>query len=100
MREVIDFIAAETGVPTPRYSMPYRTGYAFGWLMKTLKPVMPGKSPFLTRSIVHLCGNWVCPSDYARNKLGWLPKKDWRPVVREPLADLKAAGYPWPRLCH
>lgn len=99
LREFIDFIAAETGVPTPLYSVPYPAGYAFGWLMETLNPVMPGTSPFLTRSIVHLCEDWVCPSDYARNKLGYLPKKDWRPVVREHLADLKAAGYPWPRLC-
>lgn len=99
LREVIQFIAAETGVPKPLYSVPYPAGYAFGWLMETLKPVMPGSSPFLTRSIVHLCENWVCPNDYARRKLGYTPKKDWRVAVREHLADLKADGFPWPRLC-
>jgi nucleoside-diphosphate-sugar epimerase len=99
LREVVQFIAAEAGVPKPLYSVPYPAGYAFGWLMETLKPVMPGSSPFLTRSIVHLCENWVCPNDYARRKLGYSPKKDWRTAVREHLADLKAEGYPWPRLC-
>ncbi|MHB8742494.1 MAG: NAD-dependent epimerase/dehydratase family protein [Sulfuricaulis sp.] len=99
LREVVQFIAAETGVPKPLYSVPYPVGYAFGWLMETLKPVMPGSSPFLTRSIVHLCENWVCPNDYAHQKLGYAPKKDWRTAVREHLADLKAEGYLWPRLC-
>ncbi len=99
LREVVDLIAAETGFPKPLYSVPYPAGYAFGWLMEKLKPVMPGSSPFLTRSIVHLCENWVCPNDYARRKLGYTPKKDWRAAVREHLADLKVEGYPWPRLC-
>lgn len=99
LREVVEFIVAETDSPKPLYSVPYPAGYAFGWLMETLKPVLPGSSPFLTRSIVHLCENWVCPNDYAHRKLGYAPKKDWRTAVREHLADLKAEGYPWPRLC-
>ncbi len=99
LREVVQFIAEEAGVPKPLYSVPYPAGYAFGWLMETLKPVMPGSSPFLTRSIVRLCENWNCPNDYARQKLGYTPAKDWRTAVREHLADLKAEGYPWPRLC-
>ncbi|MHB1950596.1 MAG: NAD-dependent epimerase/dehydratase family protein [Acidiferrobacteraceae bacterium] len=99
LRETVEFIAEETGFPKPLYSVPYPAGYAFGWMMETLAPVLPGSSPFLTRSIVHLCENWVCPGDYARRKLGYVPTKDWRVAVREHLADLKAAGYPWPPLC-
>lgn len=99
LREVVEFVAAETGFPKPLYSVPYPAGYAFGWLMETLEPVMPGSSPFLARSIVRLCENWVCPNDYAHKKLGYTPKKDWREAVHEHLADLKAEGYPWPRLC-
>ena len=98
LREVVQFVAAEAGCPKPLYSVPYPAGYAFGWLMETLEPVMPGSSPFLTRSIVHLCENWICPNDYARKKIGYAPQKDWRIAVREHLADLKAEGYPWPRL--
>jgi hypothetical protein len=67
--------------------------------METLHPVMPGSSPFLTRSIVHLCEDWHCPNDYAQKKLGYTPRKDWRVAVREHLADLRKEGFPWPRLC-
>jgi nucleoside-diphosphate-sugar epimerase len=98
LREVIEFIAAETGFPKPLYSVPYPAGYAFGWLMEKLHPVLPGSSPFLTRSIVHLSEDWLCPTDYARKKLGYVPQKDWRSVVREHLADLGEQGYPWPQL--
>lgn len=98
LREVVEFIAAETGFPKPLYSVPYPAGYAFGWLMETIHPLLPGSSPFLTRSIVHLSEDWLCPSDYAKTKLGYVPKKDWRTAVREHLADLAKQGYPWPRL--
>lgn len=98
MREVIDFIAAETGFPKPLYSVPYPAGYAFGWLMEKLHPLLPGSSPFLTRSIVHLSEDWLCPSDFAQKKLGYIARKDWRTAVREHLADLAAQGYPWPPL--
>jgi len=98
MREVVAFIAAETGFPRPLYSVPYPAGYAFGWLMEKLHPILPGTSPFLTRSIVHLSEDWLCPSDYAQKKLGYIAQKDWQSAVREHLADLGTQGYPWPRL--
>lgn len=97
-REVIGFIAAETGFPTPWYSVPRPAAHAFGWLMEHLHPVLPGSSPFLTRSLVHVAGDWFCPGDYAAKKLGYLPRKDWRTGVREALTELKGKGYPWPRL--
>lgn len=98
MREVIDFIAQETGFPKPVYSVSYPAGYAFGWLMEKLHPILPGSSPFLTRSIVHLSEDWYCPNDLAQKKLGYQAGKDWRTAVREHLADLGAQGYPWPHL--
>lgn len=97
MREVISFIAAETGFPKPFYSVPYPAGYAFGWLMEKLHPLLPGY-PFLTRSIVHLSEDWLCPNDYASLKLGYTPEKNWRTTIREHLADIKTQGYPWPDL--
>lgn len=98
LREVVEHIASVAGCPTPHYSVSYPAGYLFGWLMEMLKPVLPGSSPFLTRSIVHLCENWVCATDYARHKLGYSPTQDWRIVVREHMADLATEGYPWPQL--
>jgi nucleoside-diphosphate-sugar epimerase len=99
LREVITYVAERAGVSKPLYSVPYPAGYAFGWLMETLNPILPGSSPFLTRSIVHLCEDWLCPNDYAQQKLGYVPKKTWRLAVDEHLADLKNEGYPWPVLC-
>jgi len=99
LREVVTYIAQQAGVPKPLYSVPYPAGYAFGWLMETLEPVMPGSSPFLTRSIVHLCEDWICPNDYATRKLGYVPQKTWKPAVDEHLADLGNEGFPWPLLC-
>jgi nucleoside-diphosphate-sugar epimerase len=97
-REVIGFIARETGSPPPWFSVPYPVGHGFGWLMEMTHPVLPGTSPFLTRSLVHLAGDWVCPGDYATRKLGYVPGKDWRTAASEALAELKTAGYPWPVL--
>jgi nucleoside-diphosphate-sugar epimerase len=97
-REVIGFIAAETGFPRPWYGVPRPAAHAFGWLMERLNPVLPGSSPFLTRSLVHLAGDWFCPGTYAADKLGYVPRTDWRTAVREALAELKGEGYPWPRL--
>jgi nucleoside-diphosphate-sugar epimerase len=98
LREVIEFIAAEAGCPRPLYSVPYPAGYLFGQLMEALHPVLPGSSPFLTRSIVHLCENWVCAGERARTRLGYVPRKDWRTAVREHLAELRADGHRWPEL--
>jgi nucleoside-diphosphate-sugar epimerase len=97
-REVFELIARETGFAQPRFSVPISAAYAFGWLMETLHPVLPGSSPFLTRSIVHLSEDWLCPNAYAERKLGYSPKRDWRDAVREALAQLRPLGYPWPRL--
>ena len=98
MREVIEFIASETGFPRPLYSVPFPAGYAFAWLMEMLHPVLPGSSPFLTRSIVYLSEDCPCSTDYATRKLTYVPRKDWRIAVREALAELKTKGYPWLRL--
>lgn len=94
----IELICEETGFPRPWFSVPYGGGYAFGWLMENLHPVLPGASPFLTRSLVHVSEDWYCPGDYAARKLGYVPCKNWRVAVREALADRAAQGYRWPRL--
>ena len=84
-------------MPRPHYSVPYPLGYAFGWLMEKLDPILPGY-PFLTRSIVHLAEEWVTSGEYARATIGYQAEKDWRTAVREHLEDLAGEGYPWPHL--
>jgi nucleoside-diphosphate-sugar epimerase len=94
-RSVLELIAAEVRLPAPRYSVPYAAGYAFAWLMEKLHPILPGSSPFLTRSIVYLAEDWPCSTSYATRKLGYVPRKDWRIAVRESLLELKGYGHPW-----
>lgn len=95
-KEVIDYISAKAHLPKPLYSVPYPIGYAFAWLMEKLFPIMPGKAPFLTRSVVHLAEQWVCDTAYARNKIGFVAEKDWHTAMDEALAALKARNFPWP----
>ena len=97
-REVIKYIAEKTNGPTPLFSVSYPIGYLFAWLMETLFPFVPGKAPFLPRSVVHLSEEWICSTDYASNKLGYYPQKDWRIAVDEALAELKSKNYPWPSM--
>ena len=95
MREFFNFIKQETGFPTPHYSVPYPAAYAFGWLMEKLNFLLPG-DPFLMRSVVFVCENWVNNNGYAYKKLGYLPQKDWQEAVREQLTELEHKNYPWP----
>ncbi len=100
-REVFELIAEETGFPLPWFSVPGGLAAGFGWLMEAchlLFPFIPGRSPFLTRSIVHLAEDWPVSTSYAQTKLGFRPSTDWRAASRAALRELRAAHYPWPRL--
>lgn len=97
-REVIEYVADKTGAPKPIYSVPYSVGYMFAWLMESLFPILPGKAPFLTRSIVHLSEDWECSVNYAETKLGYRPNKHWKIAVDEALEEMKANNYSWPFL--
>lgn len=97
-RELFELIADETGFAEPWFSVPFPVGHAFGGLMERLHPVLPGASPFLTRALVHVSRDWLCPGDYAAGKVGYVPRKDWRTAARETLAELEAKAYPWPPL--
>ena len=93
MREVIDFLHTETGVPRPHFGVPLQGAYAFGWLMEKLNPLLPG-DPFLTRAIVFLGEDWYAPSDLASERLGYKPKFDWKTAIRLQLEDMERQGYP------
>ena len=93
---MIEYIADKTNLPKPLFSVPYPLGYAFAWLMEKLFPIMPGKAPFLTRSVIHLAEQWVCDTEYARKKIGFSAEKDWHIAMDEALTALKARNFPWP----
>jgi nucleoside-diphosphate-sugar epimerase len=98
VREVFEFAARESASPLPAFRVSYAAAYVFAWLTEVLSPLLPGSSPFLTRSIVYLAEHRDCPTDYAREKLGFRPSRDWRDAAREALAELRERGFPWPRL--
>jgi len=93
MREVVDFLHKEAGVPKPHFGVPLSAAYVFAWLMEKLNPLLPG-DPFLTRSIVFLGEDWFAPSALARERLGYEPKIDWKTAVRRQLKDMERQGYP------
>ena len=92
MREVVDFLHAETGVPRPHFGVPTWGAYLFGWAMEKLNPLLPG-DPFLTRSIVFLGEDWYAPNDLAERRLGYVPKVGWKEAVRSQLKDMERRGY-------
>lgn len=97
MREFFGFVASETGLPRPHYSVSYPAAYAFGWLMEKLNRVLPGE-PFLMRSIVFVSENWNASQDYAKQRLGFVATEDWRAAVREQLQQLSEERYSWLQL--
>ena len=97
-KEVITYIAAKVGVSVPWFSVSYPMGNLFARLMELIYPLVPGKAPFLTRSVVHLAEQWLCDTRYAQTKLGYTAEKDWRLAIDEALDDLKSKDYPWPAM--
>jgi nucleoside-diphosphate-sugar epimerase len=93
MHELIDFLHVQIEVPRPHFGVPLSAAYAFGWLMETLNPVLPG-DPFLTRAIVYLGEDWYAPSDLASQRLGYTPQYDWQTAVRRQLGEMQDQDYP------
>jgi nucleoside-diphosphate-sugar epimerase len=95
-REFITFLAGELGVSAPRYSVPYGAAHALASFLERVDRCTPGPAPFLTRSTVHLAGDWYCPDERAAAVLGYRPTGDWRASVRASLQDPEINR--WPRL--
>ncbi len=93
MREVVNFLHTEVGVPRPHFGVPLMGAYVFGWLMETINPILPG-DPFLTRGIVYLGEDWYAPGKLAKERLGYEPKIDWKTAIRRQLKDMERQGYP------
>jgi hypothetical protein len=97
-RQVFSEIAQQAGVPEPLFSARRWSAYLFGWLMESLFPLLPGKAPFLTRSLVHVSEDWFCATEHARRKLGFSAGVDWRQAVSESIRERRVHGFPWPAL--
>jgi len=98
VREVFSHIAAKAGVPAPAYSVPLGAAYGFGALMEALHPILPGRAPFLTRSLVHVGEDWLMSTDKAERVLGFTARDDWKDAVEAQLEARRSGGFSWPEL--
>lgn len=98
MREVVNEMSTLARVPKPLFSVPFWAAYVFGGLMEFLHPVLPGKAPFLTRSLVRVSEDRKPSIEYARQKLGFVAKTDWRVALDESVNEAIELGMPWPAL--
>lgn len=78
--------------------MPLPAAYGFGALMERLHPVLPGRAPFLTRSLVFVGENWHKDDAKARRLLGYQGFDDWREVIAAAVAERRAGDFAWPEL--
>ncbi len=88
-REVITAVCDEYNYPKPHFSVPFPIGYAFGWLMEVLNPILPGE-PLVTRSIIHLLEECNVDNNRARSKLGYHPKISWKESLIDFMNEFKS----------
>lgn len=87
VREVIEFLHAEYGLPKPHFSVPFPIAYAFAWLMEKQDRVVPWE-PLVTRSIVHLLEETRADNRKAEALLGYRPLHGWRNAIRAQMGEM------------
>jgi len=87
VRQVIDYLHAEHGVPRPHFSVPFPVAFAFAGLMELLDPLVPWE-PLVTRSIVHLLRETNATNQRARERLGYVPRHHWKEAIDNQMAEM------------
>lgn len=87
VRQVVEFLHREYGLPKPHFSVPFGVAYAFAWLMEKLDPVVPW-DPLVTRSIVHLMEETHADNRRAAARLGYRPRVHWTEAIRGQMAEM------------
>lgn len=87
VREVIDFLHEEYGLPKPHFNVPFSIAYPFAWLMEKLDPIAPWE-PLVTRSIIHLLEETGANNDKAERLLGYRPTHPWREAIRLQMREM------------
>lgn len=87
VRQVLELLHTEFGLPLPHFSVPFPLAYAFAWLMEALNPLIPG-DPLVTRSIIHLLEETGADNGRAAALLDYQPRVNWRDAIREQMAEM------------
>lgn len=87
VRQVIEFLHENYGLPLPHFSVPFGIAYPFAWLMEKLDAVVPG-DPLVTRSVIHLLEEVGVDNTRAEERLGYRPKVGWREAIEAQLAEM------------
>lgn len=87
VRQVIQFLHHEFGLPAPHFGVPFFMAYPFAWLMEKLDPLVPWE-PLITRSIIHLIEEVNANNDKAQRLLGYQPRHNWRDAIRLQMAEM------------
>lgn len=87
VRDVIDYLHAEYGLPRPHFSVPFALAYPFAWLMEKLDPFVPWE-PLVTRSIVHLLEEVGTDNRKAARLLGYRPVHPWQDAIKAQMGEM------------
>lgn len=88
VREVINFLHREYGLPLPHFGVPFGIAYPFAWLMEKLDALVPWE-PLVTRSIIHLMEETGADNDKAMRLLGYHPQHHWQEAVAAQMAEMQ-----------
>ncbi len=91
VRQVIQFLHEEYGLPLPHFSVPFSLAYPFAWLMEKLDPVLPW-DPLVTRSVVHLLEEVKADNLRAEDRLNYRPWVGWREAIKAQMAEMAEKG--------
>lgn len=87
VRQVINFLHEEYGLPLPHFGVPFALAYPFAWLMEKLDPILPWE-PLVTRSIIHLMEEVSADNAKAERLLGYQPGHPWREAIRAQMQEM------------
>jgi nucleoside-diphosphate-sugar epimerase len=87
VREVIDYLHHQHGLPRPHFSVPFPIAFGFAWLMEKLDLVVPWE-PLVTRSIIHLLEETDADNERATRLLGYQPKHHWQSAIDIQMAEM------------
>ncbi len=88
VRQVIEFLHNEYGLPKPHFGVPFAIAYPFAWLMEKLDPLVPWE-PLVTRSIIHLMEEVSADNARASRMLGYRPRYHWKDAVRAQMDEMQ-----------